>query len=302
MVTTTDSLITEVEDHLLGGDRDELNELGSGIADSDTTLTLAMDLSGVTEGSYLGLDLEVLYVKSVDSTAKVATVRRGMLGSTAAAHAQGALVYVNPLFSKWQIFKNLNIEISSLSGADNGLYAETAFTLVSSPVQKTYDIPLANNDIRKLLEIRYDAVGAERYWPVVPLRHCQVIRDVTTDTNNVSGLAIRIEESFMPGRSLVVRYAGDFSPLSSTLSDNAAVTTKLGPTMLDIPALGAAARLMGVREAKRTFVERSVDTRRSAEVPAGSSARAAGVLLQLLSGRITSEAARLAQKWPDGFA
>lgn len=301
MVTTTDSLITEVEDHLLGGDRDELNELGSAIADSDTDLTLTMPLSGVTQGSYLGIDLEVLYVKSVDSTSSVATVRRAMLGSTAVAHAQGALVYVNPLFSKWQIFKNLNIEIASLSGADNGLFAVTAFTVLSSPVQKTYDIPALNNDIRRLLEIRYDAVGPERYWPVVPLRHCQIIRDVTTDTNNVSGLAIRIEECFLPGRSLVVRYAGDFSPLDADLTDDAATTTGLGPTMIDIPALGAAARLMGVREAKRTFVERSVDTRRAAEVPAGSSARAAGVLLQLLSGRITSEAARLAQKWPDAY-
>jgi len=58
---------------------------------------------------------------------------------------------------------------------------------------------------------------------------------------------------------------------------------------------------MGVREAKRTFVERSVDTRRAAEVPAGSSARAAGVLLQLLDGRIKAKPHELRQKWPDAF-
>jgi len=68
---------------------------------------------------------------------------------------------------KWQIFKNLNIEITSLSGADNGLFAETAFTVTTASVQKTYDVPVANDDIRKLLEVRYDAIGPEKYWPVV---------------------------------------------------------------------------------------------------------------------------------------
>lgn len=300
-MTTTDSLITEVEDHLLGGDRDALNELAASIVDSDTTMTFTMPLDAISEGSYLGIDLEVIYVKSVDSTSLVATVRRGMLGSTAAAHTDGALVYINPLFSKWQIWKALNVEIDSLSGADNGLFAETAFTLTTQAVRRTYDIPVLNNDLRQILEIRYNAPGAENYWPVVSKRDFQVIRDLTSDTANTSGLSIRIDNSFVPGRDLVVRYAGDFTHLSSDLTDNAVTTTKLGATMLDIPALGAAARLMGVREAKRTFVERSVDTRRAAEVPAGSSARAASVLLNLLGGRIKSEAARLRQRWPDAF-
>lgn len=296
---TTADLISQVEEHLLGGDRDELNELANPMTSTATTLTLSMDLSGVTAGAYLGIDIEVMLVWSVDPTSQQVTVRRGMLGSTAVAHDAETLVYVNPLFTKWSIWRSLNVEIVSLSGADNGLFAERAFTLTSQPVKKTYDIPVGNADLRQVLEIRYDSPGPEAYWPLVRRRSFQIVRDVTMDSTTATGLAIRIEESFIAGRRIVVRYAGDFGLLSPVLLDDATLSTGMSANMIDIPALGAAARLMGVREAKRSFVERAVDSRRASEVPPGSSSRAAAVLLQLLNGRIKSEADRLKHLWPD---
>lgn len=295
--TTVDDLITEVEDHLLSGDRDELNALNASITDTATTLNLTYPAGGVVEGSYLAVDLEVMYVWSIDNTSQVVTVQRGMLGSDPASHLQGALVYVNPLFSKWQIFKALNVELVSLSAADNGLFSEKDFTVLTQSVQITYDVPADNADLRQVLEIRYDAVGADKAWPLVDRRSYQVIRDVTMDSDTATGLAIRIERAFTPGRRLVVRYAGDFGTLPSALTADAAVATGMSDNMLDIPALGAAARLMGVREAKRSFVERTGDSRRSSEVPSGAASRSAGVLLQLLDGRIRSEAERLRQLW-----
>lgn len=292
-------MIGEVEDHLLSGDRDELNSLATPVTADDTTLTFVAGLSGITPGAYLGIDLEVVYVWSVDPTSKTAVVRRGMLGSPPDDHAADTLVYVNPLFSKWMIWKNLNIEIVSLSAADNGLFAQKSFELITKPVQKTYDVPAANVDIRQILEIRYLPPGPEKYWPLVRRRHYQMIRDVTSDDSAPSGLILRMEESFYPGRRLVVRYAGDFTELPLSLDADAAVASNLTANMLDIPALGAAARLMGVREAKRNLVERAVDSRRAQEVPSGGATRSAGVLLQLMNGRIKSEADRLRHLWPD---
>ena len=304
---TTEDLISQVEEHLLGGDRDELNELANAIGYSDSTLTLTMPLSGMTQGSYFTLDLEVLYAKSVDNTSSVVTVRRGMLGSAPAAHDAGTLVYVNPLFTNWSIWRALNIEINSLSAADNGIFAVKSVELVTQPVQVTYDLPVANLDLRSLLEIRWNDVGAQRAWPKVPLRNVQMIRDLTTDTGT-SGLSFRIDynttsggANWVPGRRMVVRYAANFETLSTSMSDDAAATTGLGPTMIDIPAMGAAARLMGVRGAKRTFIERSVDTRRAAEVPAGAATGAYQVLMQIADRRIKSEAARLRQLFPDSY-
>ncbi|HLZ08404.1 MAG TPA: hypothetical protein VKT80_07455, partial [Chloroflexota bacterium] len=149
-MTTTADLISECEDHLLGGDRDAINQLLVDIGAGDTTITFSMPLDAISQGSYLGIDLEVIYVVSVDSTSSVATVIRGMVGSVAASHPATTLVYVNPIFSKWEIFKAINIEISSLSGADNGLFAETAFTLNTQSVRRTYDVPTLNSDIRQI--------------------------------------------------------------------------------------------------------------------------------------------------------
>lgn len=296
---SVDSLITQVEDHLLSGDRDEINTVSNTVDSSQTTVTFNQPLGSITAGSYLGVELEVMYVWSIDTTSGTATVQRAMLGTTAAGHASGTIVYVNPLFSKWEIFKALNVEIVSLSAADNGLFAEKAFTLTTQPIQKTYDIPVANADLRDILEIRYQPPGPEKYWPRIRRRSFQVIRDVTQTVDAApTGMMLRIEESFYPGRPMVVRYAGDFGPLPAAMSADAATATGMAATMLDIPALGAAGRLMGVRSAKRTFVERAVDSRRSQEVPASASAQSAGILLQLMRDRIKSEADRLRQLWP----
>ena len=302
MTTTVDDVITECENHLYGGSRDEINQLANSIGTTDTTFSLTYPLGGVGAGAYLAVDLEIIYVWSVDSTSLVVTVQRGMLGSTAAAHTGGTLVYVNPLFSKWQIWNAVNVEITSLSGANNGLFAEKSFTLTTQPVSINYDVPSTNLDIRQILEIRWDQIGPERPWPVIPRRSYQVMRDVLTDTGTTK-LSIRIERGlsggrFIPGRRMVVRYQGDFTALTATLSDDALATSNMSATQIDIPPLGAAARLMGVREAKRNIIDVAVGSRRSAEVPSGGAAKAAGVLLQLLDKRVMDEADRLAQLWP----
>lgn len=297
-MTTTDSLITECEGHLLSGDRDEQNRLTSTIGAGDDTLTFDFPLAGIQKGAYVCLDLEVMYVWSVNTTSRSATVQRAMLGSAAGSHSAGTVAYVNPLFSKWQMFKAINVEIQDLSSADNGLFAERAFTLTTQSVQKVYSVPLANTDLSDVLEIRWQETGPELLWPRVRRGEYQVIRDLDNSTASDTGLSLRIESSFTPGRNLIVRYAADFSTLAS-ISDDVATTTGLSATMLDIPPLGAAARLMGVREAKRAFTERAVNSRRASEVPGGESARAAGVLLQLLNSRIKDEAARLRRRWPN---
>ncbi len=297
-MATTDSLITETEGHLLSGNRDEQNRLSNNISAADETATFDFTLAGIQQGAYVCIDLEVMYVWSVNATSKTATVQRGALGSTPAEHTAGTVAYVNPLFSKWQIFKAINVEITDLSSADNGLFAQKEFTLQTQSVQKIYSVPAANLDLSDILEIRWQETGPELLFPKVRRGQYQIIRDVNNSTPSNTGMSIRMEYSFTPGRPLIVRYAADFGTLSA-ITDDVVATTGLAPTMVDIPPLGAAARLMGVREAKRTFTERAVNSRRASEVPSGSASRSAGVLLQLLNSRIKDEGARLRRLWPD---
>ncbi len=88
-MTTTDTLITDTEEHLLGGDRDEQNRLSNTVDNVQTQISFDFPLGGIQQGAYVNLDIETMYVWSVNSASSTATVQRGMLGSTPAAHTAG---------------------------------------------------------------------------------------------------------------------------------------------------------------------------------------------------------------------
>jgi hypothetical protein len=297
MTITCASLISDCERNLLAGDRDELNLLTNSAGAGDTTLTFTYGMNGIVQGSYIGLDLEIVYVWSV--AGQVATVQRGMLNTTAATHAASTLAYVNPKFSKFDIFNALNVEIADISPE---LFQVKSFTLTTQPVQLTYTVPAINTDLLDVLEIRYIRPDATFRWDRITRREFQVMRNMPTtgDGGFSSGMGIRIdpEAGIYPGRPMTVRYSAPFSPLTA-LTDDAVAVTGLPVSSLDIPPLGAAARLMGVREAKRAFVESTMDTRRASEVPTGASARAAQLLLSLVQNRIRSEVQALRVQWPE---
>src|SRR4051794_25315063 len=110
-MTTAVDVVAATRRHLYGTDREDMNTLNGSVTDVATTLTLTYDATTLSKGDYLSIDLEVLYVWSVDPTTSIATVRRGMLGSTPATHADGALVYVNPRFTDFEIFQAINDDL-----------------------------------------------------------------------------------------------------------------------------------------------------------------------------------------------
>ena len=297
MTVTTAQLISDTERNLLAGDRDEANLLTNSVNTTDTSFTFTYDLNGIQPGSYLALDLEICYVWAVNESANTATVQRAMLNSTAASHTAATMTYVNPKFSKWDILNALNVELADISPE---LFQVKSFSLTSEPVKWTYTVPAINTDILEILEIRYQPPDPSFSWPRVSRRKTQLLRSMPTtgDGSFTSAMGIRIEEMLYPGRPMTVRYAAPFASLT-TLTDNVLTVTGLSASMLDIPPMGAAARLMGVREAKRAFIESTMDTRRASEVPTGASARAAQVLLSLVEGRIRSEVQALRQAWPE---
>src|SRR5262252_1776898 len=277
MTVTANDLVNDTENHLLGGDRDQLNRL--------TT----------------ALDLETMYVWTAATTS--ATVQRGMLGTTPAPHNAGSVVYVNPKFSRSTIFDHLNIELRDLSAPPNGLWQTKEFTLTTFPVQRTYAVPAAHANLIDVLEIRWQPPGPDYRWSRIWRRDYQVIRELDPFDTQAgiggapAGIVIRIDPALYPGRHLRVRYAAPFSELSS-LSDDVIRTTGLPSTALDIPPLVAAARLMALREAKRNFVEAQGDPRRSAEVPSGGAAKAAQALTAVANERIRTEYMRLQSQYP----
>lgn len=290
--------INETYRHLMSGQRDTINLLSQDLDSSETTVELTDDLTGIQPGTLLSVDLETMYVRTTNVGSKTASVIRGWLGSQGGSHSTDTPVYVNPRFGGWDIFQALNIELADLSSPGMGLYAIAETEIIFQPTRRGYDLGVPRDQVSSILEIRYQVPDATFAWP--RLKKYEVMWD-TSVSDFPSGTAIRLDEAAYPGKPFRVKYARPFISMTS-LSDDLVADCLLPATAIDIPPLGAAATLMFHKEAKRGFIEAQGDTRRAAEVPPGTNTRDAATLLGLRNRRVTDEAARISNNYPNYIA
>lgn len=294
-MTTTNDLINESKRYLLSGHREPLNKLTGSHDASTTTFSFTYDVAAITAGAYLSVDLEIVYVWSVNAAGNTALVERGVLGSTAATHAASSVVTVNPRFPDFAILQALNADLDDLSAPNNGLYAEAETTLTYNAAITGYDLTGADaTKIVNVLRVRHDTPGPAKNWPEIrrwQLKYQQPVADYP------STMTLVLYESGWPGMSVRVTYSKTFTHLA-TLTDDITSVAGLAASMADIPPLGAAARLSGVREVARNFTEAQSDPRRAAEVPPNAQLAGATTLLRMRQARITAEALRLSNKYP----
>ena len=294
-MTTAQQLIDSCRhDHILAGQRDQVNRLTTTLDASTTSVVLDFELKGVTEGSVISIDLELMYVWATVPASKTVTVQRGWEGSTAAAHTSGAIVRVNPKVSDFDIFSAMNDELRSLSSPLNGLYK------VGTPVDLTYSAAVSGYDLTgvsefiDILEVRYDTPGPALDWPVV--RRWDVARNMPT-ADFASGSALILHEGGYPGQSVRVRFSQPFT-LMSTAADNVETVTGLPSTAVDILPMGAAIRLHAGKPLRRSQTDTQGDTRRAAEVTTQDTLMAPNGLRSLYRTRVLEEAARLRNQFP----
>ena len=294
-MTTTADLINEAKRYLYSMQREEMNILTAGFTSvaSPTlqTLTFTYPQMGIRSGAYLAIDLEIFYVFAASAT--TVTVVGGQLGSTPATHASGAIVTVNPKFPDFNIFYALNQEIVSLSSPDNGLFQIKDVDLVYNPAKQGYDLA-GVTDLIDIQSIRYKQANASNYEPSI--RSFGLTRNQNT-TDYSSGYTLSLYEAAWPGQTIRVHYKAPFSSLVN-LTDDVVVVTGLPKTATDIPALGAAVRLMAGRELKRNFTEAQDEPKRGQEIPAGAVANSVKNLMMLWQRRVNEELARLEAAYP----
>jgi hypothetical protein len=290
-VTTTSDLIQETRRHLQSGARDEMNKLTS---DPGTGTTLAFDfaLGGIAAGAVLAVELELIYVWSV--TGSQATVQRGYLGSAAVAHGAGTLVYVNPKFSDFSIFRALSEEIQAYSSPAHGLWRMRTVDLTYNSSTAGYDLTSVA-DLLDVYRLRWKGYTTGD-WPEI--RSWTVARNMAT-SEFASGQALLLYDDAGPGRTIRVLYKAKYGALSATLASDVETATGLHGEAHDIPPLGAAARLVAPREVKRAFTESQPESRAAADVPPGANRGAAQILLGLRNQRLQEESARLHQAYPN---
>lgn len=287
--------VTETYRHLMSGQRDRVNLLASDPGPIDSRVVFTDDIGDIQAGSKLSVDLEVMYVRTVSPQGKSATVIRGWDGSIQSAHDVGSPVYVDAHFTGFDIFQQLNVELADLCSPSVGLFDIGTTEIIYNTAREGYDLGITGANVDKILGVRYQRRDATLSWPRVKQFDVDWNADPTVFP---SGIAVMIQEPLWPGAPFRVVYSRPFRFITS-LSTDLVADCGLPSTATDIPPLGAAATLMFHKESKRSFMESQGDTRRAGEVPPGSSARAATLLLQLRNRRADSEANRISSNYPD---
>jgi len=289
-MSTAGALITRASRQLLSGTVEERNKLATTVSSADTSIVLSYDLGGFREGSVIEIESELMYVWESSTATKTLTVQRGYDGTTAVAHTNGVLATVNPRFPRQQMLDSLNSDIDDLSSTMNGLFRVVAQDITYNGSDRQINLTSATGII-DLIDVRLRYLADD--YPVI--RKVRLQRNLPT-ADFASGFAIVFDEPVMAG-SLRVVTKREFTRASSESSDLQSACF-VPQSCEDILEMGVLLRMMNGREIKRNFIESQGDTRRSDEVPAGSTRDSLTNIQRLRRERIIAEAARLKQQYP----
>jgi hypothetical protein len=287
-MTTMNDMIADTRRMVYGSLAESINIISADAAAGASTLTMELDVSGISAGMVLSSKLNVWYVKGIVPTSKTVLVIPGYDNAPQGAVSVNDIVYIKPRVTEWFLFNTLNDVIRQLSSPTNGLYRESTFTLNVDPIYETYDIPIEAEGM----------IGISRIYVSWP---------GTTDTFSdlkpwmwdwqPSKSLIRITRNLPAASTITVVYKAPFAP-ATTLSDNVVTVCGLSDTMTDIPPLGAATALLRTTEARRNQIQVQGDPRRADEVPAGSNQSIAQAFARDFRDRVQDEYARLIQRTP----
>ena len=293
--STLASMIAQVLRRIQPGQQVESLILNGAITAGATSLVVT-DLAGTILPSLrpetvISIDLELFYVQAVSST--TVTVVPGYLGSTEANHASGAMVYLNPRFSAFDIMCAINDDLNDLCAPENGLYQAQSIEISYNPSTIGYDLAGASNVI-DILSIQQRMPYPIGYWVPIPRRHWTLTNNADT-TDFPSGYALRYNSpKGFPGQPFRVTYKSTFSPFAN-LTDDATNVAGLASFMYDLPPLGAMVALVAPREVKRNQIDSEPDSRRGTEVPPGAVMNSVAQVLALRQRRINAAATMLKQ-------
>lgn len=300
---TVSDLINATRDHLMGTYRSEWNTLAAAVDPTDTTLTFTGDTGGIVRTSYLSIDDELCYVQSVSKSDKTAQVIRGFDSTIPAIHVNNALVEVAPRFPRNRIRRALAAEIMAWPTT---LFSVGNLTINLEADGRTYayDLtPLTNASLLYLLDARHEPWTSmhRNTWPQFE-KAPRINRAAPTDLFP-SGLAIEILEPIGGNVRAAINYGtpfntSDFSDPVLLVGDPAPGCIGLASSMVDIPSLGAAQRLLAPREIVRTLSEAKDQEATMQELPPGLIGQVAQRLQAARDQRIVEEAERLSVQWP----
>lgn len=311
---TVGDLIARTEKNCYGLQRTELNSLATTATTAATTMTMADSMAGVRAGAYIEVDSEEMYVRSADENTLIATVRRGMNGTTAAQHTFDSLVRVEPRFSQQAIIQALRADIASWPST---VYARYVGELSVPSTTRGVDVDgLAGVDGAQLIVAqRAPLYLFETVWPTIPSARLSRRQDTA---QYPSGYALEFPNygGNMGPRTWGVDdigYVQNFSAFTalarckapfnlSIFSTGTDVGQVIGMplTVAEIAPIGAAARLLMTRDISRTDANAMGRSRPAEEVKVGDATQTARALMQFRDS-LLAEAAKSLYLSEEGF-
>lgn len=289
-MTTVQDLVSDVRRRVYGSMTENVNLVQVSASAGQTALQLELGVDGIQKGMLLSSGLNVWFVKGVYANDNTVFVIPGYDGSPQQAVTAGDMVYVRPRMTDWFAFNALNDVLRRLSSPENGLYKVGTWTVEVDATYQTYVVPVAAEGMTNILRVRWRVPGTTDVWTDLPDR---MWRWVYSADQNV----IRILRNIPSGTDIEFTYKAPFT-LATSLSNDPVAFCGLSESMLDIPALGAAAMLLRTTEARRTQVQTQGDSRRPEEVPVTANSSIASQLDREFKNRVQEEMIRLVTRIP----
>lgn len=291
MATTYLDLVKAVQATLHSQTADQEEQCALVTAVNSSVLQLTVDDASQISRGLIEIDDELVWVKTVDTTANVLTVSafgRGYRETTAASHAQNALVINSPRYPRQAIRNAINETLQALYPDVYAVKKSETNTAVATTV--TYGLPA---DVGWIVSVSWQSVGPSQRW--VPVRRWSF--DAVADTTAFSGgKSIDIHDIMVPGRTIKVVYAAE--PTSPVNDSDTLVSLGFMESHRDLVILGAAAKLLMYADAARLQTGSVESADRSQFVPSGAGMAAGRGLYQLFQMRKAEETAALQRLYP----
>lgn len=288
--------VQRIRRQLKSAGRNEVARLDAAMNDSQTTLVFEWAPQSVRVGDVLNVDLELLRVISYDSGTRTATVIRGWLDSTAAAHLDAAEVLINARFTNLDAFDALTEEISSWGPQ---LYRVAAEEFTIDAGYESLELPAAWSSMYGLVRVHRKW---EQYWQDTetwPEVNVRVIRSTTdwTDGAPNSGLLVRFLDPVADGQ-LMILAALPWSTASIAIDDDLITDVGLSESLLDMLAMGVKIRLAHDGEWARMARNVQDEPRRAEETPLGAAVQPLQFAVAMYRNRKQEEINKLRAQHP----
>ena len=268
----------------------------SGAVDAvQTVASNTNETKAIRAGATLEIDEELMTVISVSGATLV--LARGQFGTTATAHADDAIIYINPRHSRHAIIQNMEEEIRSWPNEVFKVENETVTVSDSDGV-------LAYNFLTEVTAPDYlHTLRIDRTAPTNSVsrigrdRSARIIRGLNTGTYP-SGLVLQLTGKLPGFTEYNVVYASKYDLSTFTSATDLETDVGIPASMLDIIEYGVMGRMLIGKETRRIQRSAQGQPREGQEVREGVTFQTAAGYQRMAKDRLGEEARRLRHEWP----